>query len=127
STVNGYVAAPATVPTGKGFLFVDSRFTSDAAAGTVFLGRPWHPSSNPLVEPSMVVRDSWLGAHIGTPAWSDMSGWNWEEDFFREFGNEGPGAAVGADAGRPQLTEAEAAEHTREAYLSGTDGWQPWE
>ena len=71
-TVNGYVAAPATQNDTLGFLFVDSRFTSDAEDGTVFLGRPWHPSSDPDVEPSVVVRDSWLGAHISTPAWSDM-------------------------------------------------------
>jgi pectate lyase len=122
--VNGYVAAPATVPGGRGFLFVDSRFTSDAAAGSVFLGRPWHPSSNPLVEPSMVVRDSWLGAHVGTPAWSDMSGWAWEDDFLREHRNDGPGAGTGD--GRPQLSRAEAREHTREAYLSGADRWRPW-
>ncbi|MFB7249653.1 pectinesterase family protein [Microbacterium sp. NPDC056234] len=126
STTNGYVAAPATVPGGKGFLFVNSRFTSDAAASTVFLGRPWHPSSNPNVDPSMVVRDSELGAHVRTPAWSDMSGWSWQEDYFREYANTGPGAVVGADAGRPQLTDDEASAHTREAYLSGDDGWSPW-
>ncbi|SKC45504.1 pectinesterase family protein [Krasilnikoviella flava] len=127
-TNNGYVAAPATVPGGKGFLFTHTRFTSDAAAGTVFLGRPWHPSSNPLVDPSVVVRDSWLGAHVGTPAWSDMSGWSWRDDFMREFRNAGPGAAPAGQVvdGRPQLTDDEAAAHTREAYLTGDDGWRPW-
>lgn len=126
TTNNGYVAAPATVPGGKGFLFVDSVFTSDAAAGTVSLGRPWHPSSNPNVDPRMVVRDSELGAHVRTPAWSDMSGWRWQEDFFREYRNTGAGAAIGEDAGRPQLTDEESRAHTREAYLSGADGWTPW-
>ena len=126
TTNNGYVGAPATVPGGKGFLFVDSVFTSDAAAGTVSLGRPWHPSSNPDVDPRMVVRDSELGAHVRTPAWSDMSGWSWQEDFFREYSNTGPGAVVGEDPGRPQLTDEEATAFTREAYLSGEDGWAPW-
>ncbi|GAB6939807.1 pectinesterase family protein [Isoptericola variabilis] len=128
ATNNGYVSAPATVPGGKGFLFTGTRFTSDAAAGTVFLGRPWHPSSNPLVDPSVVVRDSWLGAHVGTPAWSDMSGWSWRDDLMREYRNSGPGAAPAGEVvdGRPQLTDDEAAAHTREAYLSGDDGWEPW-
>lgn len=128
SAVNGYVAAPATVPGSRGFLFVGSRFTSDAADGTVFLGRPWHPSSNPGVEPSMLVRDSWLGAHIGTPAWSDMSGWSWRDDDLVEFGNEGPGAVNAGEEvdGRPQLSDDAAAERTRETYLSGDDGWAPW-
>ncbi|MCK9792829.1 pectinesterase family protein [Isoptericola sp. 4D.3] len=128
ATNNGYVAAPATVPGGMGFLFTGSRFTSDAAAGTVFLGRPWHPSSNPLVDPSVVVRDSWLDAHVGTPAWSDMSGWSWRDDFMREHGNSGPGAAPAGEVvdGRPQLTGGEAARYTREAFLSGADGWAPW-
>jgi pectinesterase len=126
--VNGYVAAPSTAPGTRGFLFVDSTFTSDAGAGTVFLGRPWHPSSNPNVEPSVVVRDSWLGEHVRTPAWSDMGGWPWQEDFLREYANTGPGAAPPGEEveGRPQLTDEEAAAHTREAYLSGTDGWAPW-
>ncbi len=128
SAVNGYVAAPSTAPGTRGFLIMDSTLTSDAAPGTVFLGRPWHPSSNPNVEPSVVVRDSWLGEHVRTPAWSDMSGWPWEEDFLREYENTGPGAAPAGEEveGRPQLTEDEAHLHTREAYLTGTDGWAPW-
>jgi len=128
ATNNGYVAAPATVPGGKGFLFTGSRFTSDAAAGSVFLGRPWHPSSNPLVDPSVVVRDSWLGAHVGTPAWSDMSGWSWRDDLMREYRNAGPGAAPAGELvdGRPQLTADEASQYTREAFLTGDDGWAPW-
>ncbi len=122
---NGYVCAPSTDSGVRGFLFTGCTFTSDAAEGSVFLGRPWHPSSNPDVAPSAVIRDSHLGSHIRTPGWSDMGGWPWQEDFLREHANEGPGAAVG-DEGRPQLTADEAAEHTRENYLSGDDEWTPW-
>ena len=123
----GYVFAPNTEAGIRGILATDCTFTSDAADGSVFLGRPWHPSSNPDVAPSAVVRDSHLGAHIGTPAWSDMGGWPWEEDFLREYANTGPGAAPGDDVvGRPQLTAEEAAEHTRENYLRGEDDWTPW-
>ncbi len=125
---NGYVCAPSTAAGTYGFLFTGCTFTSSAAESSVYLGRPWHPSSDPDVEPSVVVRDSHLGAHIRTPAWSDMGGWPWQEDFLREHGNTGPGALpAGSDsAGRPQLTAREAALHTRDTYLRGTDDWAPW-
>ena len=125
-SVNGYVAAPSTQNGTLGFLLADCRFTSDAADGTVFLGRPWHPSSDPNVDPSVVVRDSWLDAHIRTPAWSDMSGWPWQEDFLREHHNRGPSAVDGEVEGRPQLTAQEARTHTVQTYLSGDDKWEPW-
>jgi pectate lyase len=122
--VNGYVTAAATVDTNPhGFLIEHSRFESDAAAGTVFLGRPWHPNNDPGADPLVVVRDSWLGAHIGTPAWTDMSGWSWRDARFAEFNNTGPGAATGD--GRPQLTADEAAAASRSAWLAGADGWSP--
>ncbi|WP_022918930.1 pectinesterase family protein [Ruania albidiflava] len=122
--VNGYVTAAATPKDSAGFLFLDCRFTSEAEAGTVYLGRPWHPSSAPDTDPAVVVRDSWLGAHIATPAWTDMSGWPWEDAEFYEYANTGPGAESGE--GRPQLSEEEAEQVTREAYLAGSDGWAPW-
>jgi len=126
--VNGYVCAPSTVGGMLGLLFTGCRFTSGAADGTVFLGRPWHPSSDPDVEPSTVVRDSHLGGHVSTPAWSDMGGWPWEDDFLREHANSGPGAAPDGEQipGRPQLTPQEARQHTRETYLQGEDDWTPW-
>ena len=127
---NGYVAAPNTAAGNLGFLFIGCTFTAESgtADGSVHLGRPWHPSSDPDVEPSAVIRDSHLGAHVSTPAWSDMGGWPWQEDFLREWANDGPGAAPsGRDVpGRPQLTAEEAAVHTRETYLSGDDAWAPW-
>jgi pectate lyase len=125
---NGYVAAPSTEPDTHGILLTGCDFTSDARDGSVFLGRPWHPSSDPDVKPSVIVRDSHLGAHIGTPAWSDMGGFPWQDDLLREYRNDGPGAApAGKEVdGRPQLSRHEAREYTRETYLSGSDRWRPW-
>src|SRR5699024_11920949 len=51
---NGYVCAPNTAPGRYGLLFIACRFTSDAANESVYLGRPWNPSSDPDVEPSAV-------------------------------------------------------------------------
>lgn len=122
--VNGYVTAAATIDSNPhGFLIEHSRFESDATPGTVFLGRPWHPNNDPGADPKVVVRDSWLGAQIGTPAWSDMSGWSWRDARFAEYHNTGPGAAT--EDGRPQLTDNEAAAANRAAWLAGPDGWNP--
>jgi len=125
TTTNGYVTAPSTsIANPYGFLFTRCRFTSDAPAGTVFLGRPWHPSNDPNAIGQVLVRDSWIGAHVGATAWSDFSGgWSWRDARFAEHANRGPGALPSAD--RPQLTPQEAKDLTVRAYLTGTDGWSP--
>ncbi|GCE77056.1 pectinesterase family protein [Cellulomonas biazotea] len=125
TTNNGYVTAPSTsVANPYGFLFTRCRFTSDAPDGTVFLGRPWHPSNDPNAIGQVLVRDSWIGAHVGGTAWSDFSGgWSWRDARFAEHANRGPGALVTDD--RPQLTPAEAKDRTPRAYLAGADGWSP--
>ncbi len=124
-TDNGYVTAPSTPPGREfGFLVVRSRFTGDAPAGTVHLGRPWVPSSHPDAEPRVLVRDSWMGGHFREQGWVAMaSGHDWRRFRMREYRNSGPGALVTGD--RPQLDPAEAAGHTAEAYLAGDDGWNP--
>ncbi|WP_258726131.1 pectinesterase family protein [Cellulomonas sp. NS3] len=126
ATNNGYVTAPSTmIANPYGFLFTRCRFTSDAPAGTVFLGRPWHPSNDPDAVGQVLVRDSWIGAHVGATAWSDFSGgWSWRGARFAEHHNRGPGALVTPD--RPQLTRAEAAAFTPRTYLAGDDGWAPF-
>lgn len=126
TTSNGYVTAPSTsIANPHGFLFARSRFTSDAPAGTVFLGRPWHPSNDPDAIGQVLVRDSWIGPHVGATAWSDFSGgWSWRDARFAEHHNRGPGALLTPD--RPQLTPDEAATLTMRTYLSGPDGWAPF-
>jgi pectin methylesterase-like acyl-CoA thioesterase len=101
-----------------GFLFVQSRFTSTAPAGSTTLGRPWRAAGQ------VVVRDSVLGAHIRTTQpWTDMSGNTWQAARFAEYKNIGPGSGVNAN--RPQLTDPQAAGYTAAKYLAGTDGWNP--
>ncbi|MEL7975026.1 pectinesterase family protein [Isoptericola sp. F-RaC21] len=127
STPSGYVFAPSTsAGFAHGFLVTGCRFLSNAGTGTYYLGRPWHPSSNPDTDPRVVVRDSWLGVHLQRDdVWSTMSGFDWNPGSNAEHANTGPGALTGA--GRPQLTAAQAAAHTREAYLAGDDGWAPYD
>jgi pectinesterase len=124
STPNGYVTAPSTAISNPfGLLFHRCMLTSDAPAGTVFLGRPWHPSNDPDAIGQTLIRESWIGAHIGATAWSDFGTWPWREARLREYHNRGPGAIPSAD--RPQLTDAEASANTMAAFLRGTDGWRP--
>ena len=121
---NGYVTAGSQdLGIAHGYLFDRCRFTSGAAAGTVHLGRPWHPSGDPRAVAQVLVRDSWLGAHVSASPWTDMSGFSWREARFAEHHNRGPGAQVTPD--RPQLPAAEEARFTVRTYLEGDDGWAP--
>lgn len=124
TTNNGYVTAASTSRANPcGFLLRGCRLTGDAGAGTVFLGRPWHPSQDPEAVAQVVIRESWLGAHIKDAPWTDFGTWPWRDARYAEFGNRGPGATVTVD--RPQLTPEEAAGYTPRAYLAGADGWHP--
>jgi pectinesterase len=109
STPAGYVTAPSTDLTNPhGLLFTRCRFTSDAPAGSVFLGRPWHPGNDPNAVGQTIIRDSWLGPHIPATAWSDFGTWPWRS------------------AGRfAEQTATEAAQQTPTAFLQGTDAWAP--
>ena len=121
---NGYVSAGSlNIGIKHGYLFTGCRFVSDAAAGSVHLGRPWHPSGDVDAIAQVLVRDSWLGAHISGAPWTDMSGFSWREARFHEFNNNGPGSRITPE--RPQLDPGLAQEFTLEAYLRGSDGWAP--
>ena len=122
---NGYVTASAT-PGARpyGILIVNSRLTSDGAAGTVYLGRPWHPGGDTTANPQVLIRNTVLGAHIRTgQPWTDMSGFSWKDARLSEYRNTGPGATVNSN--RPQMTDATAAAHTPQKYLAGSDAWNP--
>jgi pectin methylesterase-like acyl-CoA thioesterase/lysophospholipase L1-like esterase len=121
----GFVFAPSTVRDNpRGFLAVRCRITSGAPDAAYKLARPWVPTSNPTAWPMLTVRDSWMGTGIDAAApYTNMrDAYPWQTMRFAEYANLGPGAAVTDPAQRPQLTGAEAAEHTPEAYLGD---WAP--
>lgn len=121
TTNNGYIVAPSTKNSNPyGFLIINSTLTSDAAPGTVSLGRPWFASSDPDALPMALIRDSVLGSHIAVQGWADMGGHSWTEGRFAEYRNTGPGAYV--NGFHPQLSDAEAATFTPDAFLGG---WTP--
>ncbi|GIF18979.1 pectin methylesterase-like acyl-CoA thioesterase [Actinoplanes tereljensis] len=131
---NGAITAASTDKGSKyGFLFVNSKVVSDAAAGTVHLGRPWHPSADPDAIGSVFFVNTWLPAAIATDQpWEDMAtadstgtkvNFKWQDARFDEYQSIGPGATLNAN--RPQLTTSQAANATPAKYLAGSDGWSP--
>ncbi|HJP72814.1 MAG TPA: pectinesterase family protein [Pseudonocardiaceae bacterium] len=120
--LNGYLAAPATDSgIGHGYLIDSSTVSSSAAAGSFYLGRPWHPYSG--ADPQIVIRNTLLPNQIKTDPWTTMHGYAFTPGRYGEYDNTGPGATVNPD--RPQLSASKAADYTPQTYLAGTDGWNP--
>jgi pectinesterase len=128
-TPQGFVFAPSTAAANPhGFLATGCTITSTAPAAAYCLARPWVPSSDTTARPMLTVRQSAIGAGINAVApYANMSAsYPWQNQRFAEYLNTGPGSVVTVPANRPQLTATQAAAHTRETYLTGTDNWQPW-
>ncbi|WP_329115430.1 pectinesterase family protein [Streptomyces sp. NBC_01465] len=122
----GFVFAPSTaVADPHGYLVVDSLVTSGAPNAYYKLARPWVPSSDTTARPMLTVRETRLGAGIDAVApYTNMSdAYPWQSQRFAEYRNTGPGAKTTDPASRPQLTDDEAALHTRSTYLGD---WTPW-
>ena len=133
-TNNGYVTAPSTpLSAPYGLVFVRSRLTKETpamAAGSVTLGRPWHPAALPGVNSAAVFIECWMDDHIGSRGWERMSAVDsgtgtriWYEpgdSRFFEYRSTGPGAVQ--SPARRTLTPAEARYYTVERVLGG---WKP--
>jgi pectinesterase len=130
---NGIIAAPSTdLGNAYGFLVVRSRLRKERptmAAGSVMLGRPWHPSADPRAVGSAVFVDTWMDDHITAQGWDRMSSTHasgerlWFEPSaarFFEVGSTGPGAI--ASPTRRVLGAGDARTYTPALVL---DGWTP--
>jgi pectin methylesterase-like acyl-CoA thioesterase len=106
-----------------GFLITNSKIVTDGAAGSIYLGRPYGTNGKAQV----VVRNTDLGAAINTAKpWKDWDATTtWTAGRFFEYQNTGAAEAITNPATRPQLSDADAAGYTAQAYLAGTDGWNP--
>lgn len=120
------ITAPATLASTKyGFVFLNCILTgAEGMINSVYLGRPWHPSSakQPVNSSAVFIRCH-LGPHIASTGWTSMSGVQPVGERFREYQNTGVGAAV--NPSRPQLAADQVAEYTVAAILGGTDRWDP--
>ena len=131
---NGYVVAPSTEITRPyGFLFMRSRLKKESpamAAGSVTLGRPWHPGARVTALPAAVFVDCWMDDHISAKGWDRMSSVDsvsqvryWfepENARFHEFGSTGPGAIKSPT--RHVLSDGDLRSYTIARVL---DGWMP--
>lgn len=116
--IKGYVTAASTKPDSKfGFLFIRCKLVSNIKEkGCVYLGRPWHPSSDPNRWVNVVFRECYLDGHIHPDGWCEMHGFSPENERFFEYKNFGPGSNV-QNSKRPQLSRQQAESYTKENVL----------
>ena len=123
---NGYITAASTWENFKyGYLITNSRLLGEEgiAPNSVSLGRPWHPNNYKEANARVAYINCYMGEHISTKGWEDMSGFKAEDADFFEYGSYGPGAK--SSDTRRVLTKAEASKYTMENVFS--DGYDtPW-
>lgn len=133
SSNNGYITAASTpIAQPYGFLFVRSRLRKETpamAAGSVALGRPWHPFADPAAVASVVFVNCWMDDHISAKGWEQMSSvdaqgnrhwYSPENARLFEYASTGPGAR--ASPTRRVLAAGEARAYTIEKVLGD---WTP--
>ena len=124
SRAAGYITAPSTPPLQLyGFVFMGSRLGRESDAvkpNTVALGRPWHPSSNPDVNPSAVFIDCNLDDHITVEGWAPMGAYQPATARFFEYHDHGVGAVK--HPARRLLNDAGALRYGITEVLGG---WKP--
>ncbi len=129
----GYLTAPSTLASDKGYLFYKCHVTSDIQDPHYgMLGRPWHPSSEQReVNSAATFRECVLDIKIKAKGWDSMKNkfgvYQPEDNRLYEYKNTGKGAVTDEmqakeNFNRKQLTDAEAVNYTPEAFL-GT--WKP--
>jgi len=122
----GCISAPSTLSSAAyGLVFLNCQATCDPALGSnsIWLGRPWHPSSGSGYNSSATYLNCTLGIHIKTEGWTSMSGVNPITERMKEYKNTGPGATINST--RPQLSDSEAQAYTIANILKGSDNWDP--
>ncbi|MFT4111348.1 pectinesterase family protein [Silvibacterium sp.] len=108
----------------SGFVLDHCKLTADAGAeAPIYLGRPWRPYA------TVVYLHTWMGAHIAPDGWREWKPGethSLDTAYYAEYDSSGPGARM--KEREPQahaLTAAEAARWEPQAFLHGSDGWNP--
>ncbi|MGP4039701.1 pectate lyase [Gracilibacillus sp. D59] len=104
-----------------GYVFLNSKITSDEGIEDVRFGRPWRPYS------AVSFINTEMDASIAPDGWD-----NWGEQAneetarYSEYNSTGPGANPKMrDPWTKQLTPKEANQYTVQNVLKGSDGWNP--
>ncbi len=126
----GYITAPSTLATDKGYLFYKCHIKSDIPKPHYgMLGRPWHPSSEKrAVSSAATFRECQLDIALKAKGWNSMKNkfgvYQPEDNRLFEYKNKGKGALKpdAKKSNRRQLTDAEAVHYTPAAFLGS---WQP--
>lgn len=119
--ISSYVTAAST-PEGQeyGYVMENCRFEGNCPPDNAYLGRPWREYAK------TVLINCYIGDHICREGWHD---WNKEgahkNAFYAEYGSYGP---KGDMDHRPdwiyRLKETDLVKYTKDAVLSGSDGWK---
>jgi len=115
------ICAPSTyASTSYGIIFMNCTIEGGSnSSGSVYLGRPWHPSSEATTIKSMAVYFKCsLGSFIQSAGWTSMSGVSPSTERMYEYQNTGSGA----NSSRTQLSSSAAANYTVSNILNG---WNP--
>ena len=116
---HGYITAPSTLTGTHGYLLYKCRITGHLPGhDTVYLGRPWHPSSvKEAVNSEAVFRECSIDVRIAGSGWHSMGNkygtYEPEDSRMFEYRNTGEWA----DESRRQLADKEAVEYTPEGFL----------
>lgn len=118
----GYLTAASTNKDSEyGLVFINCRLTSNAEAGTFYLGRPWREYAQ------TVFINCYMDKHINPEGWH-----NWKKPhaekttFYAEYNSTGPGANTEKRVKwAKQLSKKKAKHYTVENILKGDDGWNP--
>lgn len=120
--VNSYVTAASTPKDqAYGFVMEGCRFTGNCPPHTAYLGRPWREFAK------TILLNCWMDDHICPQGWHD---WYKPQShstvLFGEYNSMGPGADIESrPAWIKRLSKKELPYYTRNAVLSGDDGWNP--
>lgn len=104
-----------------GYVFLNSKITSDEGIEGVRFGRPWRPYS------AVSFINTEIDASIAPDGWDNWGKQDNEKTArYSEYNSKGPGAnPKQRDSWTTQLTPEEANQYTVQNVLKGTDGWDP--
>ncbi|KRE35314.1 hypothetical protein ASG81_21995 [Paenibacillus sp. Soil522] len=114
----GYITAASTPETTTyGYVFVNSKITSNPGVKNVYFGRPWRPYA------AVTFIDTMIDSSIAPYGWNNWGDSTKEKTArYFEYNSRGPGANPKARAGwSKQLTPEEASQYTVQNVMKGTD------